>query len=153
MAGHIPQSSAAVGGPDRVTVYAWLVFALSFGLLISDYMARQVLNAVFPLLKAEWSLSDAQLGLLSGIVAIMVGVLTFPLSLAADRWGRVGQRGTAKRADPALSDNDRVKHAQHQPGDADCRKGRPPAVARGNCTADCDAKDLAERAARHEGRR
>jgi MFS family permease len=52
-------------------------------------MARQVLNAVFPLLKAEWSLSDAQLGLLSGIVAIMVGVLTFPLSLAADRWGRV----------------------------------------------------------------
>ncbi|NBW74369.1 MAG: MFS transporter [Sphingomonadaceae bacterium] len=89
MAGHIPQSSAAVGGPDRVTVYAWLVFALSFGLLISDYMARQVLNAVFPLLKAEWSLSDAQLGLLSGIVAIMVGVLTFPLSLAADRWGRV----------------------------------------------------------------
>jgi len=89
MAGHIPQSGAAAGGPERVTVYAWLVFALSFGLLISDYMARQVLNAVFPLLKAEWSLSDAKLGLLSGIVAIMVGVLTFPLSLAADRWGRV----------------------------------------------------------------
>ena len=33
-------------------------------------------------------LSDAQLGLLSGIVAVMVGILTFPLSLAADRWGR-----------------------------------------------------------------
>ena len=52
-------------------------------------MARQVLNAVFPLLKAQWSLSDAQLGLLSGVVAIMVGLLTFPLSLLADRWGRV----------------------------------------------------------------
>ena len=76
-------------GPPRATAYAWLVFALCFGLLISDYMARQVLNAVFPLLKAEWTLSDAQLGLLSGIVAAMVGVLTFPLSLAADRWGRV----------------------------------------------------------------
>ncbi|MEN9718738.1 MAG: hypothetical protein RIQ99_1616, partial [Pseudomonadota bacterium] len=50
---------------------------------------RQVLNAVFPLLKAEWQLSDGQLGLLSGVVAIMVGVLTFPLSIAADRWGRV----------------------------------------------------------------
>jgi len=69
--------------------YAWVVFALTFGLLISDYMARQVLNAVFPLLKAEWSLSDGQLGLLSGVVAIMVGLLTFPLSLLADRWGRV----------------------------------------------------------------
>jgi MFS family permease len=52
-------------------------------------MARQVLNAVFPLLKAEWALSDGQLGLLSGIVAIMVGLLTFPLSLLADRLGRV----------------------------------------------------------------
>lgn len=69
--------------------YAWVVFALTFGLLISDYMARQVLNAVFPLLKAEWALSDGQLGLLSGVVAIMVGLLTFPLSLVADRWGRV----------------------------------------------------------------
>ncbi|MFD9811918.1 MFS transporter [Streptomyces sp. NPDC059080] len=69
--------------------YAWLVFALSFGLLLSDYMSRQVLNAVFPLLKAEWALSDAQLGSLSGIVALMVGLLTFPLSLLADRWGRV----------------------------------------------------------------
>lgn len=69
--------------------YAWVVFALSFGLLLSDYMSRQVLNAVFPLLKQEWLLSDAQLGLLSGIVALMVGLLTFPLSLLADRFGRV----------------------------------------------------------------
>lgn len=88
MAGPIAKSNAHAG-PDRATAYAWVVFALSFGLLISDYMARQVLNAVFPLLKAEWSLSDSQLGLLSGIVAVMVGLLTFPLSLAADRWGRV----------------------------------------------------------------
>lgn len=70
-------------------VYAWLVFALTFGLLLSDYMSRQVLNAVFPLLKAEWGLSDTQLGSLSGIVALLVGVLTFPLSVMADRWGRV----------------------------------------------------------------
>lgn len=32
--------------------YAWTVFALAFALLLSDYMSRQVLNAVFPLLKA-----------------------------------------------------------------------------------------------------
>lgn len=88
MAGPIAQSNLQAG-PPRATAYGWLVFALSFGLLISDYMARQVLNAVFPMLKLEWSLSDGQLGLLSGIVAVMVGLLTFPLSLAADRWGRV----------------------------------------------------------------
>lgn len=82
--GDIPAAEPCV--PRR---YAWVVFALTFGLLISDYMSRQVLNAVFPLLKGEWTLSDAQLGLLSGIVAVMVGLLTFPLSLLADRWGRV----------------------------------------------------------------
>ena len=82
---------AAPLAPARLgaTAYAWAVFALTFGLLISDYMARQVLNAVFPLLKAEWALSDGQLGALSGVVALMVGVLTFPLSLLADKFGRV----------------------------------------------------------------
>jgi MFS family permease len=69
--------------------YAWLVFACTFALLLSDYMSRQVLNAVFPLLKAEWLLSDTELGSLAGIVALMVGMLTVPLSILADRWGRV----------------------------------------------------------------
>jgi MFS family permease len=81
-------SRDAVSKPP-VPAYAWLVFALTFGLLISDFMARQVLNAVFPLLKAEWGLSDGQLGLLSGIVALMVGILACPISLLADRVGRV----------------------------------------------------------------
>jgi predicted MFS family arabinose efflux permease len=84
-----PIAITGSGGPARASAYGWLVFALTFGLLISDYMARQVLNAVFPLLKAEWALTDAQLGLLSGIVAAMVGLLTLPLSIAADRWGRI----------------------------------------------------------------
>lgn len=69
--------------------YAWLVFAVTFGLLLSDYMSRQVLNAVFPQLKAEWALSDARLGALSGVVSLAVGVLALPLSLLADRWGRI----------------------------------------------------------------
>jgi MFS family permease len=85
----VTDDAGASGGVERATAYGWVVFARSFGLLISDHMARQVLNAVFPLLKAEWSLSDAQLGALSSVVALMVGLLTFPLSLAADRWGRV----------------------------------------------------------------
>jgi MFS family permease len=81
-------TKAPARGPD-ISAYAWLVFALTFGLLISDYMARQVLSAVFPLLKAQWSLTDSQLGLLSGVVAVAVGVLTCPISLLADRVGRV----------------------------------------------------------------
>ena len=82
-----PEDTAFAQSVPRT--YAWIVFALTFGLLSSDYMSRQVLNAVFPVLKAEWSLSDTQLGSLSSVVALLVGLLTFPLSVVADRWGRV----------------------------------------------------------------
>ena len=68
---------------------AWVAFALTFGLMMSDYISRQVLLAVFPFLKAAWGLSDTQLGSLVSIVALMVGVLSIPISFAADRWGRV----------------------------------------------------------------
>ena len=63
-------------GPARATAYGWAVLAVSFALLVSDYMARQVLNAVFPLLKAEWGLTDARLGLLAGVVPLAVGGLS-----------------------------------------------------------------------------
>ncbi|AQH03216.1 multidrug DMT transporter permease [Burkholderia sp. KK1] len=88
---HCTQPAAEGGNALAATSrkYAWVVFALTFGLLLSDYMSRQVLNAVFPLLKQAWGLSDTQLGSLSGVVALMVGLLTFPLSVLADRWGRV----------------------------------------------------------------
>lgn len=59
------------------------------GLMLSDYMSRQVLGAVFPLLKTAWTLSDEQLGQLGAIIPLMVGLLTVPLSLVADRFGRV----------------------------------------------------------------
>ena len=39
--------------PQRIRGYAWVIFALTFGLLLSDYMSRQVLSAVFPQIKAE----------------------------------------------------------------------------------------------------
>lgn len=86
-------TTTAVAAPHRTPsvsrTYPWLVFALAFGLLLADYMSRQVLSAVFPFLKAEWALSDSQLASLSSVVALMVGLLTLPLSVLADRWGRV----------------------------------------------------------------
>ena len=72
----------------RSRAFPLLVFALTFGLLLSDYMSRQVLSAVFPFLKVEWSLTDTQLGAMTSIVALTVGLLAVPLSLLGDRWGR-----------------------------------------------------------------
>ncbi|MCC3312916.1 MFS transporter [Nocardia africana] len=73
----------------RSRIFPWVVFALTFGLLLSDYMSRQVLPAVFPYLKTQWGLSDSRLGALTSVVALMVALGTVPLSLLADRWGRV----------------------------------------------------------------
>lgn len=73
---------------SKSRAFAWLVFGLLFGLMLSDFMSRQVLNAIFPELKAEWHLTDAKLGTLSAAVGLMVGALAFPIALVADRWNR-----------------------------------------------------------------
>ena len=80
-----PSAPAAI---TRSRLFPFAVFVLTFGLLLSDYMSRQVLSAVFPFLKLEWALTDTQLGSLTSIVALTVGVLAIPLSLLGDRWGR-----------------------------------------------------------------
>ena len=82
--GAAPQSG---GGHTRL--YAWAVFALTFGLMLSDYLSRQVITPIFPFLKQEWTLTDTQLGALVSVVALIVGVASVPVALIADRWGRV----------------------------------------------------------------
>jgi len=56
---------------------------------VMDYVDRQVVVSMFPYLKAQWSLSDAQLGTIVSIVSIVVALGTVPLSIVADRWSRV----------------------------------------------------------------
>ncbi|WP_327151946.1 MFS transporter [Nocardia sp. NBC_01329] len=84
----VPARAITGSPPSRRSIYPWVVFALAFGLLLADYMSRQVLSAIFPFLKTEWMLSDSQLASLTSVVALMVGLLTLPLSIVADRWGR-----------------------------------------------------------------
>jgi len=69
--------------------YAWSVFAVLFGLMVVDYIDRQVVVSMFPHLKAQWNLTDSQLGGLVSIVSITVALGAVPLSLLADRWSRV----------------------------------------------------------------
>jgi len=69
--------------------YAWSVFAIVFALMVVDYVDRQVVVSMFPHLKAQWDLSDRQLGALVSIVSVTVALGTVPLSLLADRWSRV----------------------------------------------------------------
>jgi len=68
---------------------AWFAFAMTFGLMLFDYIDRQVIVSLFPYLKADWGLSDKQLGGLVSIISIVVALGAIPVALLADRFSRV----------------------------------------------------------------
>jgi MFS family permease len=68
---------------------AWFAFAMTIGLMMVDYLDRQVIVSLFPYIKAEWQLSDKQLGALVSIVSVTVALAALPVALLADRWSRV----------------------------------------------------------------
>ena len=89
---HLPPTDGLQPGDDDYLVsrrYAWFVFAMTFALMLFDYIDRQIVVSMFPHLKAEWDLSDKQLGALVSVVATVVALGTVPIALLADRWSRV----------------------------------------------------------------
>src|SRR5215510_13056025 len=68
---------------------AWFAYAMTVALMIFDYVDRQVIVSMFPMLKAEWNLSDKQLGLLVSVISITVAVFGIPVAWIADRVSRV----------------------------------------------------------------
>jgi MFS transporter, Spinster family, sphingosine-1-phosphate transporter len=68
---------------------AWFAFALSFLLMTFDFVDRQIVVSMFPYLKAEWSLSDRELGALISAVSVTIALATLPLSLLVDSWSPV----------------------------------------------------------------
>ena len=68
---------------------AWFAFAMTFTLMLFDYIDRQVIVSLFPYIKAEWHLSDKQLGSLVSVISIVVAAGGIPVALLADRVSRV----------------------------------------------------------------
>lgn len=68
---------------------AWFAFAMTIGLMVFDYVDRQVIVSIFPHLKAAWGLSDKELGALVSIVSVVVALGGIPVALVADRVSRV----------------------------------------------------------------
>ncbi|SPB14628.1 multidrug DMT transporter permease [Caballeronia novacaledonica] len=68
---------------------AWFAFAMTFALMLFDFIDRQVIVSLFPHIKSEWNLSDKQLGSLVSIVSVVVAAGGIPVALIADRTGRV----------------------------------------------------------------
>ena len=68
---------------------AWFAFAMTLALMVFDYVDRQVIVSLFPYMKADWGLSDKQLGALVSVVSVTVALGALPVALFADRASRV----------------------------------------------------------------
>ena len=68
--------------------YTHYVFLLLWLLYFFDYVDRMVVVSLFPFLKADWGLSDAQCGALISAVYWAIILFSFPISIAIDRWSR-----------------------------------------------------------------
>jgi MFS transporter, Spinster family, sphingosine-1-phosphate transporter len=89
---HLPAEDSTTGSRDGYLIsrgQAWFAFAMTIGLMIFDYVDRQVIVSLFPHLKAEWGLSDKQLGALVSVVSVTVALGGIPVALFADRVSRV----------------------------------------------------------------
>src|SRR5262245_48805276 len=87
-----PVPGAGGSGPDTYLFgrgTAWFAYAMTIALMIFDYVDRQVIVSMFPMLKAEWNLSDKQLGLLVSVISITVAMFGIPVAWIADRVSRV----------------------------------------------------------------
>ena len=91
MATYLPASERA-GDDDRYLTGrgpAWFAFAMTLALMLFDYIDRQIIVSLFPYMKADWGLSDKQLGALVSVVSLTVALGALPVALIADRASRV----------------------------------------------------------------
>ncbi len=68
--------------------YTNYVFLLLWLLYFFDYIDRMVVVSLFPFLKADWGLTDAQCGAMVSAVYWAIILFSFPISILIDRWSR-----------------------------------------------------------------
>jgi MFS family permease/N-acetylneuraminic acid mutarotase len=84
----LPSSTRSAAPPDRTTVYAWMVVGFLWVVAVLNYVDRQVIYSVFPLVQAELHLSSVQLGLISSVFLWVYGLVSPFSGFLADRHGR-----------------------------------------------------------------
>ncbi len=68
--------------------YTSYLFILLWLLYFFDYVDRMAVVSIFPFLKTEWGLSDAQCGAMVSAVYWAIVLFSFPVSILVDRWSR-----------------------------------------------------------------
>jgi MFS family permease len=67
---------------------SYYIFILLFLLYFFDYVDRMVVTSLFPFIKKEYGLTDAQSGMLVSTVYWSIVAFVFPVSILVDRWSR-----------------------------------------------------------------
>lgn len=68
--------------------YTNYIFILLFLLYFFDYVDRMVVTSLFPHIKEEWGVNDAQCGMLVSAIYWSIVLFTIPASVLVDRWSR-----------------------------------------------------------------
>lgn len=68
--------------------YPWLLVGLLWIVIAVNYLDRQLIYSVFPLIKADMRLSDVELGLISAAFIWVYGIVSPIAGYIGDRWGR-----------------------------------------------------------------
>ena len=83
-------SPSAANENSSASAYRWYVLGILALTYAFSYMDRQILSILLEDLRAEFSLSDTQLGLLSGLAfALFYSILGIPIARLADRYNRI----------------------------------------------------------------
>jgi MFS family permease len=72
----------------RSALYPWIVVGLLWVVAVLNYLDRQIIYSVFPLLQADLHLSNVQLGLISSVFLWVYGLLSPFSGYLSDRYGR-----------------------------------------------------------------
>lgn len=73
---------------ERLTTYQWHILAVLTLINFVNYIDRQIIFPLFSLIKQDFHLTDAQLGLLGTAFSFVHSVATMPLGILADRISR-----------------------------------------------------------------
>lgn len=87
-AANAPQINSVHEVATATPRFAWTLVALLWVVAMLNYLDRQIIFSIFPLLKSDLALSDVQLGLLGSAFLWVYGALSPITGFLADRFGR-----------------------------------------------------------------
>lgn len=83
-----PHRNASTKHDRYQALWPWLLLALLWGVALLNYLDREVIYSIFPLLQTDLHASSVQLGLTSAVFLVTYGLVSPFAGVMADRFGQ-----------------------------------------------------------------